>query len=413
MEDDRVPQTIMHGYGGRPLACKIYGHRDDPPLLLIPGATSHDSCWSDLADTLARAGRFVHVLDLRGHGGSPPSAEGVYDLDELIADLRQVIRSFESRPVIVAATLAAWIALIAVGEGEPDLTASLVLIEASDRHDPDRLEAATHALVELMQRGGATPFDPTMIGQLDPQEILARARRASDTLRVPVLLLRGENSELTSRESLAAFAESLRNGETADVPAAGQLNLECASVEQLATILIDFLERTAPRSPIEYVEGSDARTLRDAMGCYATGVTVVTTRAADGRPVGFTANSFTSVSLDPPLLLVCPARSAGSLPAFEFNGYFAINVLHIGQQDCSNGFAKPAADKFANVEWECWRHDVPIISSSLVSFECEKHSMIVAGDHMILMGRVVRASYEPRRDPLLFFRGKYRKLHFA
>lgn len=408
-----MAKRTMQGFGGRPLACQIYGHPDDPPLLLIPGATCDEAGWANLADALARAGRFVHVLDLRGHGASPPSSEGLYDVEDLIADLRQVMRGFQSRPAIVAATLAAWIALVAVGEGEPDLASSLVLIEASDCHDPRRLEAAARTMADLMERGAASPFDASMIGQLDPALLVERSRSAANALRMPMLLVRGEASALTSRDNLVRFGERLRDCEIAELPATGQLNLELGSTEQLATVLIDFLERKAPRRPIEYVEGSDARTLRDAMGCFATGVTVVTTRAADGRPVGFTANSFTSVSLDPPLLLVCPALTAGSLPAFEFNSHFAINVLHIGQQDCSNGFASPADDKFAQVDWQSWRHDVPIITNSLVSFECEKHAMNPTGDHMILIGRVVRASFEPRRDPLLFFRGKYRKLHFA
>src|SRR3546814_7274195 len=95
-------------------------------------------------------------------------------------------------------------------------------------------------------------------------------------------------------------------------------------------------------SLVEYREGSDARTFRDALGCFATGVTVVTAMCPDGTPIGLTANSFTSVSLDPPLLLVCIANSAGSAPYLREAGRFAVNVLQIGQQPTSNRFAARA-----------------------------------------------------------------------
>lgn len=179
------------------------------------------------------------------------------------------------------------------------------------------------------------------------------------------------------------------------------------------SLSMEFESPDKARHWIDPIDGSGARDLRDAMGCYATGVTVVTTRTIDGRPVGFTANSFTSVSLDPPLLLVCPSREAGSLPAFEENDHFAVNVLHSGQQECSTRFATKATDKFGGIDWTMWDREVPIIAGSLASFECSKVSMTGAGDHMLLLGRVMRARYEPELDPLIFFQGKYRRIFGA
>ncbi|TCD06923.1 flavin reductase [Erythrobacteraceae bacterium CFH 75059] len=168
-----------------------------------------------------------------------------------------------------------------------------------------------------------------------------------------------------------------------------------------------------PRAPIDYVGGSDQRTLRDALGTFATGVTVVTATAPDGTHVGLTANSFTSVSLDPPLLLVCPARSSSSAPILAEAEFFAVNVLHIGQQPVSTLFATRGADRFADTAIELWERGVPILPNSLASFECRRHAAHDAGDHFILVGEVERARYAPQRDPLLYFRGKYRRLHFA
>ena len=197
--------------------------------------------------------------------------------------------------------------------------------------------------------------------------------------------------------------------ETTDVSASPPDERE----EALEAALVDFLERRLPREPIHYRAGSDPRTLRDALGCFATGVTVVTTRDADGRPLGLTANSFTSVSLDPPLILFCLAKTSGSLERFAEAGHFAVNVLHIGQQPVSSLFARRAEDRFRDVAWETWDTDAPILTGCLASFECASDKVVDAGDHLVFIGRVTRARFEPHRDPLLYFRGRYRRLHFA
>lgn len=158
--------------------------------------------------------------------------------------------------------------------------------------------------------------------------------------------------------------------------------------------------------------GADSRTLRDALGCFGTGVTVVSTLDRAGEPVGLTANSFTSVSLDPELLLVCLNRRASTLQHFEQGEAFAVNVLHIDQLDVARRFAASGEDRFADTEWETWSTGVPILTGSLANFECAKFAEYDGGDHVILVGRVVRVRFDPERDPLLYFRGAYRELHF-
>ena len=185
------------------------------------------------------------------------------------------------------------------------------------------------------------------------------------------------------------------------------------ALDRLNAAVLGFLEREAPREAVLYQAGSDARTLRDALGCFGTGVTVVTTLDADGQPIGLTANSFSSVSLDPPLILFCLSCGSTYLERFQAARHFAINVLHIGQQPMSGVFARSDADRFQDVTWEAWDTGAPILSGSLASFECATDRVIEAGDHLIFIGRVLRARFEPRRDPLLYFRGKYRRLHFA
>ena len=162
----------------------------------------------------------------------------------------------------------------------------------------------------------------------------------------------------------------------------------------------------------EYRSGHDPRTLRDALGCFATGVTVVTCLNAEGEPAGLTVNSFTSVSLDPPLLLVCLAKRAVSAGALIEASHFAVNVLQTGQQPASIRFSTRAEDRFGATPWSCGEGGAPILKDSLGVFECERHAVHDGGDHHILIGQVVKASFDAGLDPLLYFRGRYRRLHF-
>ena len=277
------------------------------------------------------------------------------DEDAHVGDLNAILAQLSARPVIVGIGAGATTAARALCEGEPDLATGLVLV------------------------GGDS--DATL------------------PARLPAMIVRDEGSQAYA--SLSAPDAEWVEQQTG------------APSELLDALLIEFLERRVPRTPTEYVSGSDPRTLRDALGTFATGVTVVTARAPDGTNVGLTANSFTSVSLDPPLLLVCPHRQAHSMAVLSQVDHFAVNVLHIGQQATSDLFARRSDDRFERVEWETWDHGPPILTNSLASFECAKYAEYDGGDHVILVGKVKRVRFAPQRDPLLYFRGKYRRLHFA
>ncbi len=132
----------------------------------------------------------------------------------------------------------------------------------------------------------------------------------------------------------------------------------------------------------------DHRALRRAFGSYPTGVTVVTTVTEDGTPLGFTANSFASVSLNPPLLLVCPARSLTSFPVFESCADFSVNILAEGQEDISNIFASFKGDRFSTIPWQPDAAGCPLIGGAAASFSCSTRGTMEAGDHVVLMGEV-------------------------
>jgi flavin reductase (DIM6/NTAB) family NADH-FMN oxidoreductase RutF len=172
------------------------------------------------------------------------------------------------------------------------------------------------------------------------------------------------------------------------------------------------LDMANPPTRGEYRSGHDPRTLRDALGCFATGVTVVTCEDPSGTPTGLTVNSFTSVSLDPPLLLVCVHKLAASAEALTTASHFAINVLQTGQQPASIRFSTRDEDRFGVTPWSRGEAGAPILKDSLGVFECQRFAAYDGGDHHILVGEVVKASFDASLDPLLYFRGRYRRLHF-
>ncbi|MEU6586613.1 flavin reductase [Nocardia sp. NPDC046763] len=151
----------------------------------------------------------------------------------------------------------------------------------------------------------------------------------------------------------------------------------------------------------------DPRALRNALGLYATGVTVVTSRAPDGRKVGVTANSFTSVSLDPPLVAWCPAKKAPSLPDLVAASHFAVNVLAADQHELSRQFATPAPDKFAGVAHHDGIAGVPLLDNSIARFQCRTVQRVEAGDHVIFIGEVEQFD-TCNGQPLVFHSGGYR-----
>ena len=149
----------------------------------------------------------------------------------------------------------------------------------------------------------------------------------------------------------------------------------------------------------------DSRAFRRCLGQFATGITVVTTRSGDAH-CGLTVNSFTSLSLDPPLVLFCIDRRAGSLPAFLEASHFAVNILGSRQVHLSRHFANPSAEKFASVPWRAGRTGVPVLEDVVAHFECRRVAAHDGGDHVIVVGHVEHyARYEG--DALLFVQGRY------
>lgn len=150
----------------------------------------------------------------------------------------------------------------------------------------------------------------------------------------------------------------------------------------------------------------DSRAFRRALGNFATGVTIVTAATADGKKAGVTANSFNSVSLDPPLVLWSIDKRSGSYDVFDQAKHFAVNILSADQIDLSNQFARPRDDKFAGVAHEPGEGGAPLFPDCAARFQCEKHQQVDGGDHWILIGKVL-AFDDFGRSPLLYHQGAY------
>jgi 3-hydroxy-9,10-secoandrosta-1,3,5(10)-triene-9,17-dione monooxygenase reductase component len=151
-----------------------------------------------------------------------------------------------------------------------------------------------------------------------------------------------------------------------------------------------------------------ARKFRDVLGRFASGVTVVTSTSG-GEPVGMTCQSFSSVSLDPPLVLFIPAKTSRAWPLIQRSGRFCVNVLADGQAELSNTMASRGVDKFAGVEWTPTEATgSPLLAGVLAYLDCTIHAVHEAGDHYVVIGRVLDLDLTDVPDPLLFFQGKYR-----
>jgi len=154
-------------------------------------------------------------------------------------------------------------------------------------------------------------------------------------------------------------------------------------------------------------DAHDLRALRTALGCYPTGVAVVTARTPGGRNVGVTVNSFTSLSLEPPLLLFCLGRKANVLAAFDEAPHFAINVLAHAQHALSNAFARPTSARVEDWTHVAGENGCALFDGALASFECRKRECLPGGDHVIFVGEVTAFRCAADAGPLVFYQGQY------
>lgn len=440
----------FEGFGGLRLAGDSYGSEENPAVLMLPSMGQSRAYWRHAASALAEAGRHAVCIDLRGQGDSDHASDGRYDLDAHVNDLVAVLGALPSRAVVVANGFSALVALAALGEASTPLASGLVLVDSTIWLDEAGCAGLQGALrqragsfasreeviatvaaaypgepapedVEAMLAGYERGADGRYHWSGDPRAFMVadviaaqdRLASAAARLAIPVQLVRGAQNATVSAEAQGRLRDLIPGAEAGEVEGTGHF-VAADRADAFNALLLEFLERRVPRTPTRYIGGAEPRLLRDALGCFATGITVVTSWDEEGQPIGLTANSFTSLSLEPPLILFALANRSGSMDALLKAGRFAVNVLQIGQQPISGRFASRDAPRFDGIDWSVMAEGgSPILHGSLASFDCTTHAVHEGGDHTIFVGEVHHAWFEPHRDPLLYFRGRYRRLHLA
>ncbi|ESZ26115.1 alpha/beta fold hydrolase [Mesorhizobium sp. L2C067A000] len=408
------------------------------PVLFIHGVGMNAAIWQPQLERMA--GRFDAIaIDMLGHGQSPLPPQ-----DPELADYAdQAIRLLDhlglDKVSVVGHSMGALVAQ-ELALRAPERVRRIVSLNAVFRRPPELAEAVRQRAVALNGRSDTAGTARTIarwFGDPVPVELEAAAQKTAcalsavdpegyartyrlftradgdhadrlPTLAVPALFMTGSEDRNSSPAMSAAMARLAPHGRCTVLP--GEKHMMAVAAPDLTTrCIVDFLtedEATEQDGPAQANTGFDSGEFRRALGSFLTGVTIVTTIGPEGEPRGFTANSFTSVSLDPPLVLVCIAHKALGHPVFATSKSFAINVLNEGQKAASGIFASKVADKFAAVAWRPGRTGSPVLDGSVASFDCDMERLVEAGDHSILIGRV-RDFQHNSSQPLGYCRGAY------
>lgn len=394
-------------------------------VVLIHGVGLNADAWQPQIRELAKTHRVI-AIDMLGHGESE-AASGAVTLDSYVkqaADLMTVCGITAAN--IVGHSMGGLVA-IGFALAHPARALRLAVLNSVYRRSPENRAAVEARAREISRSQAAGNIEEPLerwFGPRHQQPALARDVRAwlasanpqgyaaaysifaaSDEafvdklqgLSMPALFATGSLDLNSSPAMAGAMAHEARRGRLLVVEGARHL-MNLTHPDAVTAALRELLH--------EPVTAFDLRDLRKAFGAFMTGVTVVTTREANGGLRGFTANSFSSVSLDPPLLLVCVNKASASCEAFTSAPSFAVNILSEAQKDVSGTFASKRPDKFANVQYAMSASGNPLLTGSLAWFDCARHDVIDAGDHVILIGRVTGYSHADA-NPLGYARGGY------
>lgn len=406
------------------------------PVLLVHGVGMNAAIWRDQIASMQDRYDLI-AIDMLGHGNSPLPPENAELSDFADQALRLLDHLGLAAVSIVGHSMGALVAL-EIALRAPSRVRSIVCLNAVFRRPEALARAVRDRAAALGTHGDASAVAATLarwfgdplpenlasaaataraaLEGVDPEgyartyRLFARADAehagALARLTAPALFMTGSQDSNSTAAMSAAMARLAPRGQCLVLSGERHM-MAIASPEKVTQHIIAFLDTTAGSGTKAQTDAAfDNGEFRRALGSFLTGVTIVTTVSAEGEPRGFTANSFTSVSLDPPLVLVCIAKKALGHGAFSTSRGFAINILSESQKTESGIFASKAADKFASVAWQSGLTGNPLIDGSVAVFDCGMEQLVDAGDHSILIGRV-RDFTHNGAQPLGYFRGTY------
>lgn len=438
--DSLLPQPVHAGVADG-TAFAVYGAGQ--PLVFIHGVGMGKLVWAP--QIAAFAGQYqVIVYDMLGHGDSklPPEGVTLQMYAQQLADLLDHLTV--EAATVVGHSMGALIAL-EFALRYPQRTTRVAALNAVYSRTAEQRKAVLQRAETLRDIGIAATVDSTMerwfgnpmpAALTDVAELVQSLLQSIDTLgyartydlfassdrihvhslpglKVPALFMTGECDLNSSPEMSAAMAQAAPGSQLVVIPGERHMMSLTAAAEvnrQLGRFINTAITNTALHTSKEThamtASSIDTMEFRKALGSFVTGVTVVATIQEDGTPRGFTANSFSSVSLTPPLVSVCIGKVASSYPVFSGTSHFSVSVLAEHQKNVSGVFASKSPDKFEQVAWHTGATGSPIIDGAAAWFDCETYQVIEAGDHIILLGQVVGFSTSSA-SPLGYCRGGY------
>lgn len=440
MKPDRLlPQPVNAGVANG-TAFTVYGAGQ--PLVFIHGVGMGKLVWAP--QIAAFAGKYqVIVYDMLGHGDSklPPEGVTLPMYAQQLADLLDHLKI--EAAVVVGHSMGALIAL-EFALRYPERTVKVAALNAVYARTAEQRRAVMQRAETLREIGIAATVDPTMerwfgssvpAALTDVAELVHTLLQSINTLgyartydlfassdqmhvhslpglKAPALFMTGECDVNSSPAMSTAMAQAAPNAQLVVIPGERHM-MSLTAAAEVNRHLGRFI---GTRMQVEDTAGSkethamtasiDTLEFRKALGSFVTGVTVVATTQEDGTPRGFTANSFSSVSLTPPLVSVCIGKVASSYPVFSGTSHFSVSVLAEHQKNVSGVFASKSPDKFEQVAWHTGVTGSPIMDGAAAWFDCETYQVIEAGDHIILLGQVVGFSTSSA-SPLGYCRGGY------
>jgi flavin reductase (DIM6/NTAB) family NADH-FMN oxidoreductase RutF/pimeloyl-ACP methyl ester carboxylesterase len=399
-----------------------------PCVVLVHGVGMQAAVWQKQIDALSRHYDVI-AYDMLGHGGSTlPPSDAV--LGDFAIQLRAVLDHFGiERAAVIGHSMGALVALEFALAFPQRANAVVAMNAVFCRTREQKLAIAQR--VKALETGLEAAHSSQAIGRWfgdpvpaslrqDAQEVrdfldavdplgYRRAyklfansdeahRERLQNLQSPALFMTGELDPNSTPEMSQAMATLAPQGRAEIVPGERHM-ISLTATDDVNRRLLGFLAASVKAV-------ADPRAFRRALGSFLTGVTIVATTQEDGQPRGFTANSLTSVSLDPPLVSVCIAKTAASFPLFGAAEHFSINVLAENQMEISNIFASKAANKFEATGWRKGATGSPVIDGAAAWFDCRRYNIVEAGDHIILIGEVLSYA-DTAVNPLGYCRGAY------